>query len=75
VIFLLRIRYRSWERRFIYETDTRKSQENREILAHQFQAGKRTGSFVYRSFCFIDADLCLVGYPHILSLPTLNLIM
>jgi hypothetical protein len=75
MIFLLRIRYRSWERRFIYETDTRKSQENREILAHQFQAGKRTGSFVYRSFCFIDAGLCLVGHPDLLSLPTSILTM
>jgi hypothetical protein len=52
----------------LYETDRRKIQEDREILAYQFQASQRTRSLVHMSVCLIAAGLRVVGYPDILSL-------
>ena len=50
-----------------YETNRRKIQENREILAYQLQAGKRTGSLVLGFICSIDAGLYMVGYLDVLN--------
>jgi hypothetical protein len=50
-----------------YETDKRKIQEDREILAHQLQAGQRKRSFVYGYVYSGGAGVRMVGTPRTLT--------
>ena len=50
----------------LYETDKRKIQENREILARKLQAGKWTRSLGPGSVYTHDADVHVVGHAGIL---------
>jgi hypothetical protein len=54
----------------LYETDKRKIRENREILAHQIQAGKRARPLLPGDVHCPDAGLHVVGFPGTLTRET-----